>query len=42
MVSYVSWQLSNKKHIQIVYNIIVNNLEEKILLLKIKKNYILI
>ena len=37
MVSYISWQLSNKKHIKIVYNIIVNNLEENNIIIKDKK-----
>lgn len=37
MVSYIDWQLSNKTHIQIVYNIIVNNLEDKNILIKDKK-----
>ena len=37
MVSYIDWQLSNKTHIQTVYNIIVNNLEDKNILIKDKK-----
>ena len=35
---YINWQINNKKHINIIYNMIVNNLEKNNIIINDKYN----